>query len=126
MYAAEADVTSYFGESNVARWSDPENTGVPAVDSDAVTEALDWADAEIDSTFEGTRYEVPLTVSATVKNWSVRLAGVYLYKKRGLRETESPDDKMASMEEGVRNEMAAFVSGCRNLPGSRAHAPDIV
>lgn len=122
-YSVQADVNSLFGEENVNRWG-AVNTADDASDiATNVTNAITWADAAINGLFTDGPYPTPFSpVPTLVGHWSATLAGVYLYRKRGLQdEGDDVAGKLTALEKDVKREMGWYVSGSRRLQTVTSH-----
>lgn len=119
-YSTQADIETFFGTTNVAMWSQVDQTST-AANTARIAAAIAHADAEIDSRMRGGRYAVPLAggdTSYIVKSWSFRLAGVWLYESRGLRDaTDDGRDanRIAFHRKDVLQEIAEVMLGARQL-----------
>lgn len=114
-YVTLSGVQDVFGEENVAVWSDLAQAG--ELDEDRVDRAIAWADEDINSRFRGSRYDVPLPATAQVEHWGAVLAGVWLYRARGMRDTD-PEDKITALKKEIEDEIADVLAGARNLDTS--------
>jgi len=85
-YATATDVNTMFGRSNVRKWADMDGDGFDQVIDAAVTQALTFAEAEVNSRLRGGPYTVPFTdtVPVLVQEATTILAGLRLYEKRGM------------------------------------------
>lgn len=120
-YAGQTDVESIFGTSNVATWSQLDNT-ISGPDESRIQSALDWADAQINSFFRDGPYTIPLADAADAAittRWAATLAGVWLYTSRGLRDDNRDGDKLTTMMADVMADMAAYKSGVKRLAAAR-------
>lgn len=129
-YCTQAQIEGVFGARNVALWSNLDkvsvNDGVPAVVAQRITDAIAWADEQIDNRFRNSRYLIPLTPAAvTVSDWAAKLAGVWLYRSRGFRKSaagEDIDDRIASHEKEVHDDINLYLSGARSLACVKSEA----
>jgi phage gp36-like protein len=136
-YSTTADIQAIYGETNVALWSNLENVsisdGTPTLDSARVASAIAYADSVINDRFRGRRYAVPFSpVPVAVTNWSATIAGVWLYRRRGMATGADTDEtnRYAGMEANALREMDLYLAGSRrlDLPESdqRPTAPVVV
>lgn len=137
-YSTQADIEAIYGATNVALWSNLENQsitdGVPVVSSTRVNTAIEYADAVIDDRFRvTTRYSLPFSpVPVAVKNWSATIAGVWLYRSRGMQTGGDvvETNRYAGMEANALREMDMYLGNARrfNLSESdtRNTAPVVV
>lgn len=136
-YSTQTDIETIYGETNVALWSNTENEditdGVPAVVTAAITASIAYADAIINDRFRGRRYTIPFTSTPTVVlNWSATIAGVWLYRRRGMQTGSDTDEtnRYAGMEANALKEMDLYLGNSRkfDLPESdtRPTAPVVV
>lgn len=128
-YSTKTDIESVYGVTNVAVWSQLNEsasraaTGIPAADSARINAAIAYADAVIDDRFRGGRYAVPLSpVSPIVTNWSAVLAGIWLYRSRGVASGADTADanRYVGMEQNVYREMDLYLGGARTLTAAQA------
>jgi phage gp36-like protein len=124
-YATQADMEDVFGAANVLAWSDTAGAGV--ADAGRISRALAHADQTIDDMFRGGPYSLPLSggsgVPAKVTEWAAKLAGVWLYEARGLRDTDG--NRLADMAEAVKTEIRSYLTGPRRLLATRhANTPE--
>lgn len=131
-YCTQADIEARFGESNVAKWSQADQDST-ATDTDRVTAAIAYADAEIDSMMRGGRYTLPLSGTDTsyiVKSWSVRLAACWLYESRGIIDVDRESNPMAVHRKDVVTEIRSVRMGAMRLSlteiASSTSAPAVV
>jgi hypothetical protein len=111
-YAAQGDVESQFGIDNVRAWSQLDSSQTTA-DVSRIQAALDFADAEIISTFANFgNYVTPLAPIADgvalVKRWAAVIAGAWLYQSRGLRDSDPEGDHIAGLKAIVDTEMLRY------------------
>lgn len=136
-YSTQSDIEAVFGTTNVALWSNTENTsitdGVPTANTSRIIDAITYADAVINDRFRGGRYTVPFSSTPTVvKNWSATLAGIWLYRSRGFaagRDTEETN-RYAALEGNALREMDLYLANSRRLDlaesSTRPTAPVVV
>jgi phage gp36-like protein len=112
-YASKSDIELHFGDRNVAIWSNLDNTDAAANDA-RITEALTYADADIDDRFRNSRYAVPFSpVPTKVKEWSAKLAGIWLFESRpGKREENTT---YVDMKRDIADEIDLYLVGSRQL-----------
>jgi len=124
-YCSLSDVQDQFGTANVAAWSDLE--GNDSLDSDRVDRAIASAEARIDGRFRGSKHSVPFApVPTLVQDWAAKLAGVNLYRHRGVRDTDV-EDRIKRLEDEVLTEIAEVLAGVSSLTaGTIPRAPFVV
>ncbi len=95
-YAVQADIEAIYGTKNVARWSnlDSDSTTVNATRTAA---AIAWASATVDDRFRRSAYTVPFvallgTYPQSFVDIVAKLAGVWLYNSRGLRDAGAGEE----------------------------------
>jgi len=112
-YCDLSDVQDQFGTANVAAWSDL--SANDTLDTDRVDRAIARAEARIDDRFRGSKWTVPFApVPSAVQSWAAVLAGVFLYRHRGIRDTDV-EERIAALEEAVFAEMNEVLSGVATL-----------
>jgi hypothetical protein len=114
-WAEYADLVAFFGSTNVQKWSQKDNA-VTTPDYAAIQAALDWADSQVTLNFRASRFAMPLVpqdpmASATVKHWSVVLAGWRLYFSRGHQEQDKKQNRYDEQLDAVRAEMRQCRAG---------------
>lgn len=116
VYIGQANVEDQFGANNVAVWSQLDNTTTGA-DTSRVDDAIDNAEQTVEDRFRGGPYAVPFTGGGSrglvkVIEWCAKLAGIWLYENRGLRDAgEDGDNKLTKMKADVFHEIAVYLSG---------------
>ena len=118
-YISKSDVETVFGISNVATWSNLDNTQAGA-NEDRIDAAIAYAEAAINDWLRGGRYAVPITgtsvaVPRVVVDWAAKYAGVWLYQSRGQLDTDETGNKLTAIKEAVDAEIGMYVSGQRRL-----------
>ena len=114
-YSVQADIENVFGKDNVARWSNLD--GEAGADTARIATAIAVADEDIDNRFRGGRYALPLNpASETVKNWSARLAGIWLFENRpSYNKAENQNEGFQEMGDKVDSQIEMYTSGQRQL-----------
>jgi len=124
-YIAKSDIESVFGADNVAAWSNLDNTDAGA-NEDRIDAAIAYAEAVIDDRFRTSRYAVPLQGDGAtlyvVKDWAAKLAGIWLYESRGLRDANDEGNKLRDMLRAVHADISAYLAGQRRLRATPAEA----
>lgn len=121
-YSTQSNVEAIFGAENVARWGRVNTDDDSSDVATNVTNAIAWADAQIDGLFQDGPYAIPFaTVPTLVAHWSALLAGVYLYRRRGMSDDDEAGNKLTEMEKDARREMAWYVSGSRRFSIATQH-----
>lgn len=120
-YITQTDIENVFGSGNVATWSNL--SGGTTADSTRIAEAIAYAEQTINDRFRGSRYTVPMTATSgtlyQVKAWAARLAGVWLYRARGMND-EGETDKLDALEERVLAEISDCLAGARGMAATPA------
>ncbi len=114
-YIVQGDIENVFGVDNVATWSNLQNN-TTAADTARITKGIEWAEDRLDSMFRTSRYVIPFagTITEEIKYWVSVMAGSWLHRPRGLRETDLKD-KIAALMETVEDDIQAHQSGQRRL-----------
>ena len=89
MYCTEDDLYAIFGNHNITKWADLDNTGTAETIEARIERAIQHAGAEVDSRLRRSIYIIPLTNSSgtvpeDIIDVVATLAGVYLYENRGI------------------------------------------
>lgn len=97
-YIAQSDIEGVFGVANVAAWSvvDPDGDTSTA-NAARVTLAIAYGEAYVEDRFRSSRYAVPFTSTGSAfppifKDWMAKIAGVWLYDNRGIRNSGGDED----------------------------------
>lgn len=93
-YCTQSDIEDIFGTQNVAQWSNLDNVTQTA-DTNRIARALQHATDEINTTFRGGIYAVPLVLNSgagTVVAWAAKIAGIWMYNNRGQLDTITAAD----------------------------------
>jgi len=111
-YAQQSDIESQFGVANVQQWSQLDSSQTVA-DVTRIQTALNFADAEIISTFARFgNYATPLAPLAEavdlVTYWDAVLAGAWLYQSRGLRDDDAAGNHISQLAATVRLQMRTY------------------
>jgi len=130
-YSTKSDIDNVFGVKNVIQWSNLDNTDTSASTA-RIDEAVLQADTEIDDMMRGGMYAIPFVGTSgnleQIKNISAVLAGVWLYRARGVSEVDDlgkPIDKMAARKKEAVGKLKRYLSGAEQLPAVRSgsHQP---
>ncbi len=131
-YIGQTDIEDVFGQDNVAKWSQLDND-VNTADTSRITKSITYAEETVNDRFRNSRYAVPFTgtISEKIKEWCAKLAGIWLYENRGIRDTNTEGNKFTGMKDDVNEEINKYLSGARQLnatahDGSAPTAPFIV
>ena len=133
-YLSRSDVEAVFGIDNVVAWSNLDNTQAGANEG-RIDTAIAYAEAAIDDRFRGGRYRVPIVCSSggtpkVVVGWAAKLAGIWLYESRGLRDGDEMGNKLSALKQRVEAEISMYLSGQRRLAaelsGDAPNAPAVV
>lgn len=132
-YATRANLEAMFGDESVEKWADVNGNGVEAHITARITAAIAYADGEIDDLLRCTLYTVPLvvrntmTVPPTIIDIATRLAGVWLYESRGIRDIDPDSGKPIHMlmwhKEDAYKKLREVVSGVRHLDSVMSATP---
>lgn len=123
-YSTQTDLEDVYGTTNIAVWSQLNEsasraaTGVPAADTARIARAIAYADAVINDRFRGFRYDLPFSpVPTAVVNWSATIAGVWLYRSRGIAagSDTAEANRYVGMEANALREMDLYLSGTRTF-----------
>lgn len=96
-YADRSDLDNFFSQANVTDWADKDRDGsLSATELLAIDAGLDAAEGVVDgylvragydAPFEGADYsDLPATVKALFRQWTVAIGGYHIYAWRGLRD----------------------------------------
>lgn len=123
MAIARGDIEAVFGVENVAAWANLDG-GDAGEEGTRVTDAITYAEAFVDDRFRTSRYAVPLvgnsaTALDVVNDSKARLAGAWLHKTRGLRESEEVAEKMKVHEDDAAKTIMGYLAGTRLLDAAR-------
>lgn len=127
VYIAQSDVEGQFGVNNIAVWSQLDNTTTSA-DTSRISDAIDNAEQTVEDRFRGGPYAIPFTGGGSrglvkVIEWCSKLAGVWLYESRGLRDAgEDGDNKLTKIKADVLHDIAVYLSGQTRLKADAATA----
>ena len=122
-YCAQSNIENLYGQDNVVKWSNLAGT-TDAVDATRVAAAIAWADEQIDNRLRKTQYAIPFTtVPLMVLTWSATLAGWWLYKARGQRDTNEWN-KMEGERKDVYEELGQVAAGAINLDAAKVASDD--
>ena len=126
VYIAQSDVEDQFGANNVAVWSQLDNTTTGA-DTARIDDAIDNAEQTVEDRFRGGPYAIPFTGGGSrglvkVIEWCAKLAGLWLYENRGLRDDEEGGNKLTAIKNAVFHEIALYLSGQMRLKADAAMA----
>lgn len=121
---------SIFGTENVARWSNFDPDVSPATaDTARIAAAILHAESTVEGRFRGGMYAVPFSASAgtfpaELKTWMAQIAGVYLYKSRGMLDSPAGDtddrNRVSFNEREAMRGVSAVLAGMRQLNLVRA------
>lgn len=110
-YTSYAILVRRFGLVNVATWSNTE--GGSSVNDDAIEDAIDGAEDEIDQLFHNGIYTLPFTATGaslphTLVEWATVLAANYLYTRRGMSDEKNVIQPLA---DAAYKEIAKYTPG---------------
>ena len=118
---SQSDLETRFGETNIERWSDVDNSG--SADTTRITEALAQGTQRVENAFRDTMYQIPFqALSGTlyrVKDWMLVYAGSWLYFSRGMNDT-AIDDRIEALEKRAEAEMRKYQNGRERLNAARS------
>lgn len=131
-YTTRANLEAMFGEESVEKWADVNGNGVAAHITARIAAALVYADGEINDLMRCTLYALPLVVRdtsivpPTIVDVANRLAGVWLYEGRGVRDID-PDGKPVHMlmwhKDEAYKKLREIASGVRHLDSVMSATP---
>jgi|TARA_R100000501_G_C2631536_1_gene127889 phage gp36-like protein len=112
-YIEQTDIENVFGTDNVATWSNL--AGGTTVDTDRIDSAILYAEALVEDSFRGGKYDLPFSpIPEVVKDWCSKLAGIWLFMCRpGYRRDSETTEGFADIREIVLSEIATYNSGQR-------------
>ncbi len=101
-YSAQSDIELIFGEENVNRWMDVDNTDNVTKKNNRVNWANQMAQAYIDSRLSSGHYAVPFTspYPPMITYMAASLAGAYLYDTRRVVDSDT-DDRISQQRKNV-------------------------
>ena len=119
-YIAQSDIENIFGTDNVAKWSQLDND-LATADTSRIALAITYAGETVEDKFRNSRYAIPFTgtISQKIKEWCAKIAGIWLYSNRGMRDTNAEGDKFQDMKDDVEKEMDLYVAGVRRLDAEK-------
>lgn len=97
VYAEKSDLERFFSGVNISDWADKDRDGQLSEDELlAIDSAIDAAEAMVDNYLARAGYaapfdaesfnELPLRIRSLIRQWTVIIAGFYIYSWRGLRD----------------------------------------
>ena len=114
-YIVRADVEDWFGIENVKAYADLDGDADATKIQNRIDAGIAKAEDQIDNRFRGYRYQIPFgTAPEKVKDWASRITGVFLYRARGMRDTDA-DNRMDEHLDQANEEMKAHLVGMRRL-----------
>ena len=115
MTVLKADVENIFGESNVQKWSQMDNDSKFA-DDHRITLGITYGRDLVNAKFRMSTYAVPMVETGLVTDWIATLAGIWLWRPRGIRD-DTEGTRMMGFSEQVNREMDFTLAGMMNLAG---------
>lgn len=115
-YCSRSDINDIFGSTNVTKWADLDNDADAAEITSRIARAIVWGTTEINDRLRGGPYTIPLpiTAAATIVDLCATLAGVWLYRSRGV-DDESEIDKYKWHWDRVEKTLSEIRGGKRRL-----------
>jgi hypothetical protein len=115
-----------WGVENIRQWSNLA-PGTTATDDARITLSLAYAAAQIDSLFRAGGFVVPLVGTGSIeivklREWSVVLAGKWIYSSRGSEDDNSFGDKLSDDFDATMEDIALHRSGAMVFIATRADA----
>jgi hypothetical protein len=111
-----------WGLKNIAIASNKQNVNANP-DMNAVQDAFDYAYGEIQESFRGSMYSIPLSfvpnagvVPPRVKRWAMIIAYADLYDVRGWTDQDRTGNKISKLLKNTYDEMGLYRAGVRILP----------
>jgi len=133
-YIDQSDVENYFGESNVAKWSNVENDDAGA-NATKIADSISVGEEYVEDRFRGSLYAVPFiatgsAIPSVLKRWMVIFAGADLYEARGLQDEASEDadeeqNKISRLKTRADENMGAYLAGQRRFALQKAANVDV-
>ena len=117
-YIVQADIEAAFGVDNVRIWSNLDGD-TNTTDTARVASAIAYAEDVVNSRFRGSKYSVPVTATAMVKNWCARLAGMWLFESRPAPADEKAGDNFMDVRETVMSEISQCLAGIIELDSAQ-------
>ena len=143
-YIVQSDIENVWGVDNVTKWANLDNADNLTALS-RINASITYAEAVINDRFRaGGVYTVPLSGNSTnalavITDMAAKLAGIWLYRSRGVMDRATASDKMtAVMEEifgdgkkkkGMLHEYASGVfeiDAAKSSSSSRTDAPSVI
>lgn len=90
-YCTRTNINDVFGIKNVEQWADLDNDKNESDINARVARAVAVSTAFMDNRFRRTRYTIPIVCSSsgeTLVDIAAKLAGVWLYENRGIRDVD--------------------------------------
>lgn len=113
-YTTETDVKLMYGEININRWADLDNTGVAGTISDRIDATIEHADDYINGRFAQSKYTVPFEtdhVPKLIKFLATLYVGILLYDGRGQNATDKARDQVKNQRERFNRVLRQILSG---------------
>lgn len=124
VYISQSDIEDIFGIDNVRIWSNLANENSSA-NSARITNAIKYAEAEIENRFRNGRYAIPFVNGGSVLvNWIASFAGIWLFEHRPVFNEEEAvgfDD----LRESIDSDIEQYLSGQRLLPAGLSASTDV-
>jgi hypothetical protein len=116
-YCSRSDVNDIFGATNVTTWGDLDNDADDDKITTRIARAISWATTEINDRLRGGPYEIPLpeSTSSTIVDLCASLAGVWLYRSRGIDDEAGGNDKYSWQWDRVETTLSEIRAGKRKL-----------
>lgn len=125
VYIAQSDIEDIFGIDNVRIWSNLANEDSSA-NSARITNAIEYAEAEIENRFRNGRYAVPFANGGSVLvNWIASLAGIWLFEHRPVFNESDEATGFDNLRESLDMEIEQYLSGQRLLPADLAASTEV-
>jgi phage gp36-like protein len=121
-YITRVDIESTYGASNVAKWANLDNEQA-SDGEDRIDAAIAYAEEHVNNRFRGSRYTLPLTATAVVKQWVAKIAGAWLYSSRGFREDEDTAGPLSSVVKTVETQIDQTLLGALSIDSEQIAGP---
>ena len=120
-YIKSTDLENFFGFRNIITYSRLDGTETTR-DGNRVQAAIDYAEDYVDDRLRNGPYVIPLpqapSALKTIIDIVVRIAGVWLYQSRGVRDDDE-NDKMQAHRDRAEEMLNMILSGQMKLDAPR-------
>lgn len=128
-YIDQTDLEKYFGESNIAKWSNVENDDA-GTDQTKITDALAFGESYVEDRMRDGPYAVPFVQTggsfpATLKQVMIAWAGHYVYFARGTQDDNEEGNKMQKGADDADKLIDKFLSAQVRLALQKTSDTDV-